>query len=107
MANLSLTIDASVLRRAQVRALEERTSLDAVVRQFLENYAGAGQRVAAMTAFVDLAEHPDAGSRGTGGRLAREDIYIERTGRWQRGEEQSVSWNERGANREEPDSGEP
>jgi len=41
MANLTLTIDEDALRRARIRALEHGTSVNAVVREFLESYAGS------------------------------------------------------------------
>ena len=41
MAILTLSIDDEVLRRARIRALELDTSVNAVLREFLEAYAGA------------------------------------------------------------------
>jgi plasmid stability protein len=79
VANLTLTIDETVLRRARIRALEQRTSVNAVVREFLEAYAGGDERVAAVAMFLDLAEQSHAGDRGEGRTWTREDIYAERT----------------------------
>lgn len=42
MANLTLAIDANVLKRARRRALDEVTSVNAVVREYLSNYAAGG-----------------------------------------------------------------
>ena len=43
--NLTITVDDDVLRRARIRALEQGTSVNAVLREFLESYAGAdGER---------------------------------------------------------------
>jgi hypothetical protein len=42
--NLTITIDDEVLKRARIRALEEDTTVNAVVRSFLEAYAGGAQR---------------------------------------------------------------
>ena len=36
---LTLTIDEETLRRARIRALEQGTSVNAVVREFLQRYA--------------------------------------------------------------------
>ena len=50
MANLTITIDESLLKRARIRALEQGTSVNALVRTYLEAWAGevdAGQRTAA------------------------------------------------------------
>ena len=40
MSKLTLTIDEEVLKRAQMRALSKGTSVNAVLRDFLEAYAG-------------------------------------------------------------------
>ena len=80
MANLTLTIDATVLRRARIRALEQGTSVNAVVRQFLEGYAGVEERVAAMVAFVELSDAADSGSDGGTRAWTRDELYDEATG---------------------------
>jgi plasmid stability protein len=41
MANLTITIDNEVLKRARLRATEQGTSVNAVVREYLEQYAGS------------------------------------------------------------------
>lgn len=43
MANLILTVDDEVLRRARVRAAEQGTSISRILRDYLEAYAAAGQ----------------------------------------------------------------
>jgi hypothetical protein len=43
MANLTITIDDELLRRARVRAIEQDTSVNSLLRDYLEAYAGAGQ----------------------------------------------------------------
>jgi plasmid stability protein len=40
MANLTITVDDEVLKRARLRATEQGTSVNAVVRDYLEQYAG-------------------------------------------------------------------
>jgi plasmid stability protein len=79
VVNLTLTIDEAVLRRARIRALEQHTSVNAVVREFLEAYAGVDERVAAMAMFLDIAERSGAGAAGVGRSWRRDDIYDERT----------------------------
>ena len=39
MANLTITIDDEVLKRARLRATEQGTSVNAVVRVYLEEYS--------------------------------------------------------------------
>jgi len=41
MANLTISVDNEVLKKARIRALEQNTSVNAVLREFLESYAGA------------------------------------------------------------------
>ena len=41
MANLTLAIDEDLLRRARVRAAEQGTSVNAVVRQLIEGYSSS------------------------------------------------------------------
>ena len=42
MANLTITIDDAILRRARVRAVEQETSVNSLLREYLEAYAAAG-----------------------------------------------------------------
>jgi len=42
MANLTITIDDEVLRRARVRATEQDTSVNGLLRDYLEAFAAAG-----------------------------------------------------------------
>ncbi len=41
MANLTLAVDDQLLRRARLRALEQGTSVNALLRDYLETFAGA------------------------------------------------------------------
>lgn len=42
MANLTITLDDEILRRARLRALEHDTSVNTVLRNYLEAYAAVG-----------------------------------------------------------------
>ena len=75
MANLTITIHELVLRRARIKALEQGTSVNKVVGDYLERYAGMGASQQALTEFLEIAERSHAGS-GDGGRTwRREDVY--------------------------------
>lgn len=75
MSNVTLTIDEDLLRRARLRALERGTSVNALVREFLERYAEPDREREALRALGDLADRTDAGS-GAGGRSwTRGDLY--------------------------------
>jgi hypothetical protein len=75
MANLTVTVDERVLRRARIRALEEGTSVNAVVGQYLERYAAADPNAAALTSFLELAGRLRGGSGPQGRTWRREDLY--------------------------------
>ena len=40
MANLTITVDDHLLKRARLRALEQGTSVHALLREYLRRYAG-------------------------------------------------------------------
>ena len=42
--NLTIVVDDDILKRARIRAIEENTSVNAVVRAYLATYAGASRR---------------------------------------------------------------
>jgi len=83
VVNLTLSVDEETLKRARIRALEQGTSVNAVVRTFLESYGGVEDERRALLRFVEIAEGSDAGSRGKRRSWTREDLYEERL-RWPR-----------------------
>jgi plasmid stability protein len=78
MANLTISIPEAVLRKARIRALEHRTSVNAVVRDYLERYAGVGPTAEALAGFLSLAEESHASS-GPSGRTWTRDGLDDRT----------------------------
>lgn len=76
MTNLTLTIDAEVLKKARMHALERDTSVNALVRRYLEDLAGQGSTPAdPIAGLLELARSADAGS-GPGGRAwTRDELY--------------------------------
>lgn len=75
MANLTVTVDERVLRRARIRALEQGTSVNALVAAYLSSYADTDDARAALAEFLERAKHTHASS-GPGGRTwRREDLY--------------------------------
>jgi len=78
MANLTLSIDAGVLRRARVRAIEEDTSVNAQVREFLIAYSsrdGLTKQREAMSRLVGLAQSLDSGGGLTDRVWTRGDLH--------------------------------
>lgn len=78
MANLTIAVDDELLRRARVRAAEQGTSVNAVLRERLEEFVdpAAGERVAAE--FIAFAAK-NSGNSGPGGRIwSRDELHTER-----------------------------
>jgi hypothetical protein len=80
MAKVTLTIDDETLRRARSKALEQGTSVNAIVRDYLESFAGMRPSTAAIDAFLALTEDADSGSGSQGHRWSRDDLYENRRG---------------------------
>lgn len=78
MANLTIALDDDVLRRARVRAAQQGTSVNAVLRAELVRYANAGGGERAAEEFLAVArEQPGRG--GLGPRSwSREALHLER-----------------------------
>ena len=82
MANLTITVDEHTLKRARMRALEEDTSVNAVLREYLEEYAGRRQEQLEAARRIIKASRESRSGSGPGGRKwKREDAYEERLGR--------------------------
>ena len=55
MANLTIAVDDALLKRARIRALELDTSVNALLRDYLESFAGA-ERMAPRRRILASAE---------------------------------------------------
>ena len=56
MANLTLAIDDALLKQAREAALQQNTSVNALVRDFLERYVDAkSRRLEALARFEQIA----------------------------------------------------
>ena len=76
--NLTITIDDELLRRARIRALTQGTSVNAVLREFLESYAGSDAETTARSRLAKLARSSSASSGPRGRTWARNDVYADR-----------------------------
>ena len=75
MSNLTLTIDDDVLRRARIRALEQGTSVNALVREYLADFVGDSRAEQALAEILALAAHSPASSGPEGRTWTREELY--------------------------------
>jgi plasmid stability protein len=80
VANLTLTIDADILRAARIRALEQGTSVNALVREYLRAYVEPRDARGILERSFDRADRSGASSGSGGRRWKREDLYD----RWER-----------------------
>lgn len=74
--NVTIAIEAALLRRARIKALEEGTSLNAVLRERVEEYVSHSSPAnTAKQTFLRLA----AASKAQGGRkVTREEMHERR-----------------------------
>ncbi|OQW35483.1 MAG: hypothetical protein A4E19_01605 [Nitrospira sp. SG-bin1] len=74
MANLTIVIEGDTLKRARMRALEEGTSVNAVVRDYLTDYAGMkAQKEKAINDLLRLSQRTK--TRRGNRRWTREDLH--------------------------------
>ncbi len=85
MANLTITVDEETVKRARIRALEEGTSVNALLRSYLEEYSGV--RREKMEAWREIQEIARSSGMGSGGKglPRREELYDRPIGRHRRG----------------------
>ncbi len=75
MANLTIAVADRLLKRARMRALEDGTSVNAVLRTYLERYAGVEDTGEALSRFARLAQR-SAATSGPGGRTwTRDELH--------------------------------
>ena len=83
MANLTIVVDEVTLKKARMRALEEDTSVNAVLREYLEEYAGRRrEQLEAARRIIESSRESRSSSGPAGRKWKREDAYEERIGRY-------------------------
>ena len=75
MANLTISVDDVLLKRARIKALEDGTSVNALLREYLEAYTGTQQTQRALAGFAELADQSTAGSGIAGRTWTRDDLH--------------------------------
>jgi plasmid stability protein len=82
VANLTITVDDDVLKRARIRALERGTSVNSVLAEYLRAFAGQSetQRRATQSLIALAAENAQRGGRARakergGRRWKRDDLH--------------------------------
>lgn len=72
--NLTITVEDEVLKRARMRALEENTSVNAILREYLESYAGVAAGRAAALEHLLLLSQTTKTARGAA-RWTRDELH--------------------------------
>ncbi len=75
MSNLTITIEEETLKRARLRALQQDTSVNQILREALEAYAGTDQGQTALARFIEAARGSRASSGPSGRSWIRVDLY--------------------------------
>ena len=76
VSNLTVVLDDDVLRKARLRALQEGTSMDAVVREMISAYArGDQEEDTAVLWLAEHARHSRATSGPDGRTWSRDELY--------------------------------
>ena len=74
MANLTISVDDDVLKQARLKAIEQGTSVNALLREYLEAYAGVKARQ--EEAIKDLLRISESATSGRGGhRWTRDELH--------------------------------
>lgn len=77
MANLTITVPAEILKSARRRALEQGTSVNAVLRDYLSQFAGSRSAQAdAVQRVLELSKAARSGrGKGTRAQWTRDDLH--------------------------------
>jgi predicted transcriptional regulator len=74
MANLTIVIEDELLQRARETAVQQRTSVNALVREYLQSYVDQrARRIAAADAFIAFAKSTKLSSKGS--RWTRDELH--------------------------------
>ena len=74
MANLTITIDEDVLKKARMRALEQGTSVNALIREYLETFTGTRREHETTVAEILNLSKKSRSRRGSK-RWTRDDLH--------------------------------
>ena len=77
MANLTIAIDADVLKRARIRAISEGSTVNKLLRGYLESYVNDRERqMKAVRSLIALSKKSKA--RSDGRRWTKEELHDRR-----------------------------
>jgi len=74
MANLTITVDKETLKKARMNALAQNTSVNRLLREYLEAYAGGNREQEAAVRKIIALSKASRGRRGKW-RWARDQVH--------------------------------
>ncbi len=75
MANLTISIDADLLKQARIRALQQGTSVNALLREYVEAYVSDEEMKKAAESIIDISRRVKSGSGPEGRTWTRDELY--------------------------------
>lgn len=75
MANLTIAIDDDLLKRARLRAIEQGTSVNALLRTYLTTFADSGLETSLRQEVAEMARASRASSGAEGRTWKRDEIH--------------------------------
>ncbi|HEX2704704.1 MAG TPA: hypothetical protein VHM65_03025 [Candidatus Lustribacter sp.] len=75
MANVTISVDEDTLRRARIRALERRESVNGYLAEMLRRYADGGSQARVFRDLAAIADEAGAGRDGHGRAWTRDDLH--------------------------------
>jgi hypothetical protein len=74
MANLTITVDEETLKKARMNALAQNTSVNRILREYLESYAGVHRaQEAAVRRIISLSRKAE--SRRGNRQWSRDEVH--------------------------------
>ncbi len=74
MTNVTLSIDEEDLKQARILALQQGSSLNAVIRQFVKNYIGLTKRYQHITERI-IQQAEDSQYHSEGKKWTRDELH--------------------------------
>lgn len=75
VANLTITVDAELLKRARIRALERGESVNSYLAEALRRYVANQPQQDVVARLLSIAESAKAGSSGSGRAWTRDELH--------------------------------
>ncbi|MDR0344454.1 MAG: DUF6364 family protein [Nocardiopsaceae bacterium] len=75
MTNLTLAVDEDTLRRARIRAMQQGTSVNALIRDYLARLAGESAAAQGIKEFLAAVQGTGASSGDAGRTWTRDELY--------------------------------